>query len=133
SPLHPRYVYWSGSLADAGALRAKKAGYRLLTQTGADLGARMHHAFAETLAAHDKALLIGTDCPALDAPRLTHAATLLDANDAVLVPAHDGGNGAIGLARPALPVLSTLFRGIAWGSATVAGNTRTRLRRAGLS
>ena len=64
------------------ALAAGPSPPRFCTQTGADLGARMHAAFTDELA-RGPTLLIGTDCPALTAGHLHAAAEaiVLDAND----------------------------------------------------
>ncbi len=87
-----------------------------------DLGARMARAARRTLAAGEPILLIGTDCPALDATELQHAASALQHADATLVPAFDGGYVLLGLNRfhPAL------FSGIAWSTNTVAAETMRR-------
>ena len=47
--------------------------------------------------------------------------------DAVVLPAEDGGYVLIGLRQPS----SSLFEGLAWGCSGVMGETRLRLRRAG--
>ncbi|MGH8273903.1 MAG: TIGR04282 family arsenosugar biosynthesis glycosyltransferase [Gammaproteobacteria bacterium] len=133
STLEQRYFYWAGALMDAEPMRAKHLGYRLVKQTGASLGARMQQAFTEVLEDNDAALLIGTDCPDLDAGRIAHAARLLGANDAVLIPAYDGGYVAIGLTQRAAPVLTTVFNDIVWGDRDVAERTRANLRRANLT
>ena len=97
-------------------------------QHGDDLGERMLNAFAQ-LCRGRYALLIGTDCPALTAEMLRSAASaLLDNNDAVFVPAEDGGYVLIGLRY----AIASLFDGIPWGSETVMAQTRERLRAAGV-
>jgi len=100
----------------------------LAPQQGGDLGARMAHAFDSLCAAHP-VLLIGTDCPALEGDTLRRAAgALAQGEDAVFVPAEDGGYVLIGLARP----FAALFHGIAWGSDQVMVQSRERLRAEGL-
>lgn len=86
----------------------------------------MHRAFA----AHGgPLLLIGTDCPALTERHLAAAeAALAQGNDAVFIPAEDGGYVLIGLQRPCPEV----FRDIAWSTAHVMAQTRARLLEAGL-
>lgn len=93
-------------------------------QRGADLGARMSHAFA----VRTPLVLIGTDCPQLSADDLTGAAAALAAHDVVLQPANDGGYVLIGLARPQPP----LFESIDWGGPTVLQQTRERIAALGL-
>lgn len=108
---------------------AQQHGVALCDQGDGDLGARMARALGSALAQDMPALLVGSDCPAL-APEYLRAAAaaLVNGNDAVIGPAEDGGYVLIGLARgPVAP----LFEDIVWGSATVLGQTRTRLTRFG--
>lgn len=99
-------------------------GCELRHQHGNDLGARMAHALETTLVDAEFAVLIGTDCPALDTDYLAQACTALaDGADAVLGPAEDGGYVLIGLRR----FDPTVFAGVTWGSPTVLAQTRRRL------
>ncbi|NMQ29199.1 glycosyltransferase [Candidatus Accumulibacter phosphatis] len=99
-------------------------------QFGDDLGARMAAAFA----AHaGPLLLIGTDCPALQSEHLAAAARALSdeqagGNDAVFIPAEDGGYVLLGLRCPQ----PGLFEGVDWGSERVMAQTRQRLLALGL-
>jgi len=109
------------------------------TQCAGDLGARMHQALCDGLAAQPAALVIGTDAPQLDRHRLREAALALQSHDAVLVPALDGGYALLGLRRPATDTSSpvplaplALFTNMTWSTATVAHETRLRLRQLGL-
>lgn len=96
----------------------------LVPQAAGDLGARMFAAFEATLAACPRALLIGSDCPALSACYLHSAERALrEGCDAVLCPSEDGGYVLIGLAR----CDARLFDGIAWGGVGVTAETRKRL------
>ena len=96
----------------------------LAAQAGGDLGLRMLAAFATALAIHSRALLLGSDCPALAASHLRQAdRALREGADAVFVPCEDGGYALIGLQRPE----ARLFDGIAWGGENVMADTRTRL------
>lgn len=106
---------------------ARDSGATLHVQHGADLGARMGHAFARAHAAGRSLVLIGADCPALEVADLLDAAAALEAHDAVLVPAEDGGYVLVGLARAA-----PIFDAMAWGGPGVMAATRDRLRAAGL-
>ena len=103
---------------------ALRHGVEVVSQCDGDLGARMQHAAANTLAGAAHLIIIGTDCPAMTPDQLRNAATVLDAHhDAVLIPAEDGGYVLIGLKWwDAL-----LFSDIAWGSDRVLATTRTRL------
>ncbi|MBK7079238.1 MAG: TIGR04283 family arsenosugar biosynthesis glycosyltransferase [Betaproteobacteria bacterium] len=120
---------WCAAAADAPRCAAWAAGhgFALHRQCDGDLGARMRHAVDSALARGERVLLIGTDCPALDADALGEAAAALADHDAVLVPAEDGGYVAIGLARAV-----DAFTGIAWSTADVAAHTRARFAAAGI-
>ncbi|QJR16640.1 TIGR04282 family arsenosugar biosynthesis glycosyltransferase [Usitatibacter palustris] len=98
---------------------AAQFGATLHRQRGADLGARMHAAFA----AGTPRLLIGSDCPALSAADLHAAWGALTKCEAVFAPAEDGGYVLVGLARPQ----PSLFEGVNWGTAAVMTQTRARL------
>lgn len=91
-------------------------------QAEGDLGERMLKA-VECSSTPAGTLVIGTDCPALSAAHLREAARALDDNDAVAIPAEDGGYVLIGMQRPA----PELFAGIDWGSDRVMLQTRQRL------
>lgn len=88
-----------------------------------DLGQRMARAAERALAQGDAVLLVGSDCPALDAGKLGEAARALEARDAVLVPALDGGYVLLGLRR----FDASLFIDLPWGSETVGAMTLQRL------
>ena len=93
-------------------------------QRGADLGARMYHAFARSLRRAERVVLIGSDCPVLRASDLRKAARwLAGGTDAVFAPAEDGGYALVALRR----VSPQLFRGVQWGGAQVMAQTRARL------
>jgi rSAM/selenodomain-associated transferase 1 len=98
---------------------------RCLPQEGGDLGERMGNAVARTLAAGQWPVLVGTDCPVLDAGVLTEACEALEEGcPAVLAPAEDGGYALLGL-RQAAP---ELFQGMDWGTDRVLARTRRILR-----
>jgi uncharacterized protein len=98
----------------------------LVAQPPGDLGARMDAALRAALERGERALLVGTDCPALDLAHLARAADALAHCDAVVGPAEDGGYVLIGLARPL-----DLFTAIEWGTPTVLAATRARLAATG--
>lgn len=95
----------------------------LTAQCEGDLGRRMQHALGRVLSTHRKALLIGTDAPALDRLQLRRAACLLNSHSAVFVPAIDGGYVLVGLAQP----IPALFERIDWSTERVMAQTRDRL------
>ncbi len=110
--------------------RRLQAGHGLLLneQGEGDLGARMHRALARALAKHRRALLIGTDVPALDSAMLQRADAALVQADAVFVPALDGGYALVGLKRDA----PALFEGVDWSTDRVMAQTRDRAAMVGL-
>lgn len=106
---------WHGFVPPQGAV--------VTAQGPGDLGARMARAAQRTLDRHENVLLIGTDCPALDAQALRDAALILETHQAVLHPAHDGGYVLLGLAA----YHASLFGDMPWSTADVAALTRQRL------
>lgn len=93
-----------------------------------DLGARMARASQRVTADGTPILLIGTDCPALDAALLRQAAEALRQHDASMVPTLDGGYALLGL-RHHHPCL---FEDMPWSTADVAALTRQRAAQRGL-
>ena len=95
-----------------------------------DLGQRLTAATGAIFEAGAGAVIvIGGDCPYLDATQLRDAALALGKHDVVLGPARDGGYYLIALRRPEPAV----FAGIAWSSPQVLAQTRERCASAGLS
>lgn len=102
----------------------------LVAQGEGDLGARMRHQFERAFdEGAERAIVIGTDAPALVADMLRRAAEALADSDAVFVPAVDGGYALIGLRRRR-GVLPTLFDVMPWSTSAVMASTRERLAQA---
>jgi rSAM/selenodomain-associated transferase 1 len=95
----------------------------LTDQGDGDLGARMARVARRVTGAGEAVLLIGTDCPELNAEHLQRAAQALQRHDATLIPATDGGYALLGLNR----FHATLFESMAWSTETVAATTLDRL------
>jgi rSAM/selenodomain-associated transferase 1 len=107
----------------------REYGVRLRRQCAGDLGRRMNHALNRTLSEGHDGVLIGGDCVSLGQAELWNALhQLATGPEVVLGPAVDGGYVLVGLRQPC----SRMFRGIAWGTATVMAATRRRLRRTGV-
>lgn len=103
---------------------APRASVTLTEQGPGDLGERMLRALARALRTASAAILIGSDCPALEPRHLADAAARLAAgDDAVLGPAEDGGYVLLGARR----VDTRLFEGIDWGGPEVLNATRRAL------
>jgi rSAM/selenodomain-associated transferase 1 len=101
----------------------------LAEQPPGDLGMRMAKCFEARLTSAPFVIVIGTDCPDLDAQYLRRAAALLSAGkEAVVGPALDGGYVLLGL-RHCPP---RLFADIPWGTERVLDATRMSLQNAKL-
>ena len=89
---------WCAGPIDHAFLRECGAHFNvpLLPQCEGDLGARMAHCLAGLLETHERALLIGSDCPAFTTEHLTQAVVALDAARMVFTPAEDGGYVLVG-------------------------------------
>ena len=91
----------------------------LCEQHGADLGQKMKLAFDEVLKHHEKAVIIGTDCPHISAEIITEAFNKLDKFDVTIGPAVDGGYYLLGLKKNQ----NQLFSEIEWSTSTVLSKT----------
>ena len=98
-------------------------------QIGGDLGGRMAAVAQRVLASGANLLLLGMDCPELEAHHLQTAAAQLSGSDAALIPSLDGGYVLLGLRRfhPAL------FQAVPWSTDAVCAITRERLGTLGWS
>lgn len=106
----------------------RQTGCRLRRQPGGDLGRRMARAIDTALAAGaQRVVLVGSDCPLLDAAAIRDALQALKQADAVLQPAEDGGYVLLGTRR----TLAGLLAGIDWSSGRECRQTLARLRRRG--
>lgn len=91
-------------------------------QSEGDIGCRMASAFqASFQAGMNSVVLIGTDCPDLNAKLIAQAFQELEQHDLVLGPAQDGGYYLIGLHR----LIPELFTGISWSTAEVLKQTQS--------
>jgi uncharacterized protein len=98
-------------------------------QAVGDLGVRMADAARRAAAVREQVLLIGTDCPQLDAVHLRRATELLIDSDAVLYPTFDGGYALLGLRR----FDPRPFEQVPWSTAAVADRTIDCIRELGWS
>jgi uncharacterized protein len=98
-------------------------------QRGHDLAQRLSRAFAELLRRHSRAVIIGTDSPALAPSVLRLALGELRATDAVLGPCPDGGYYLVGLRR----TCPGLFSGLRLGTEFAFRDTLASLLDHGLS
>ncbi len=104
-------------------------------QAGADLGARMAHAFRAVLGEPGRAdrsgigLLFGSDLPLLTQQHFRESLRALRQADAVFCPTHDGGYCLVGLKA----IHDDLFQLRAWSHGEVLEETMQAARRSGLS
>lgn len=109
-------------------------GLALAVQPQGDLGTRMARAFEHAFSTSaGPVLLMGSDCPALDAAVLRQAAAALRDQAAVFVPALDGGYALVGLRAAPPGLLQALFADMAWSTPRVMADTRARLATAGVA
>lgn len=111
APQHPAWHSW------------RLRGLEWSDQGQGDLGARMGRAAQRSLARGERILLMGTDCPELDAARLQQSAHMLESHQAVMQPTFDGGYALLGLQR----FDPQVFREIAWSTDCVARETGRRM------
>jgi len=122
------------------------SGTRFLPQVDGDLGQRLTTVVqTEFVRERERIFLVGGDCPGLSQEYFLQADGVLDSNDIVIGPAHDGGYVLLGLKRPvassaskgrdlSLPKgLEALFTNIAWSSPTVLEQTLGAARTQNLS
>lgn len=97
-------------------------------QPQGDLGERMSYACDQAFACGAPGVvLVGTDCPDLDATRIAALVDRVGQGAFVLQPALDGGYVAFGLPRPC----PSVFQGVAWSTGQVLAETVLRLRSVG--
>jgi rSAM/selenodomain-associated transferase 2/rSAM/selenodomain-associated transferase 1 len=118
--------YADGSMGDM--CRWLGTGIRFVAQGHGNLGFRMQRAVREAVYAGARSVvIIGADCPEVNATIVTNAFDLLQTQPLVFGPARDGGYYLIGL-RQALPCL---FENIEWGKRQVLADSLARARAAG--
>ncbi len=124
---HGGHPDFAAALAAAHSAHGISAPLKLSAQGEGDLGQRMERALLRALDQGKRALLMGTDAPALDAAYLRRAAQALEEADAVFGPAADGGYALVGLRRP----VPHLFDRMVWSTSQVMAQTRERLLHSG--
>jgi rSAM/selenodomain-associated transferase 1 len=94
--------------------------YEKNIQTGNDLGDKMKNAFATVFGNRNKKLvIIGTDCPDLNASVIMNAYVYLEDHDIVIGPASDGGYYLLGMKK----LHPRLFEKIDWSTEKVLAQT----------
>lgn len=127
-----RYVAYAPDQAETMMRDLAGAGYRFLPQRGDDLGARMKQLFSDLRSlGHSRAVLIGSDLPALPMDILRDAFAKLDgaARQVVLGPSRDGGYYLVGMNQPT----PEIFENMTWSHDRVLAQTTERLNRLGVA
>ena len=89
-------------------------------QCGQDLEERINNAFALAFQMeYDKAVIMGTDCPELNAEIMMNAFAYLTTYDVVIGPAEDGGYYLLGMNQ----LYTQQFQNISWSTQTVFEDT----------
>lgn len=103
-----------------------------MPQMGNDLGQRMGNALAAVFdQGAQKAIIVGTDIPDINARHLLEAMDLLDQKQVVIGPSLDGGYWLIGFQQDGF--CPDLFYPIDWGTETVFSTTLEKCKAANLS
>lgn len=122
----PAYLFYTDGLPPADA-RDTRFSYHI--QVEGDLGSRMTNALSFVLSRHQKALIIGSDCPELTPEILHVCCRSLDEKDIVLGPAGDGGYYLLGCSA----LHPILFANINWSTPSVLNHTIEKITGANLS
>lgn len=106
-------------------------GVTLHTQKGADLGARMAAAFAESfIAGYGEIVIIGTDHPTLAPAFIEHAFNLLEESGSICIgPSEDGGYYLLGMNS----FYPQLFQGMTYSHNQVFTDTLDRAEAIGVN
>jgi hypothetical protein len=116
-----RHLYYSNIINQNDQWPDQKYSKRL--QFGNDLGERMSNAFKEVFSIYNdienKVVIIGSDCPEIDANLIHSAFERLSEFDVVIGPTFDGGYYLMGMNK----YEPELFNNIEWSTTTVFDET----------
>ncbi|MEM9548147.1 MAG: TIGR04282 family arsenosugar biosynthesis glycosyltransferase [Bacteroidota bacterium] len=112
-----RYVYYS-SFIDNNDKWPNQIFEKRLQQQG-DLGNRITSAFQAVFESCEQVVIIGSDCPQLTAGHIQDAFQVLESNDVVMGPSHDGGYYLLGIKE----YYPALFQEISWSTDKVFEET----------
>ena len=99
-------------------------------QGSGSLGERLARSFADSfITGKERVIIVGSDCPFLTPEILANGFDLLQKNDLVIGPAHDGGYYLIGFSKPE----PLLLADIAWGTDKVFLQTAEIAKKRGLT
>ncbi|MEO0734949.1 MAG: TIGR04282 family arsenosugar biosynthesis glycosyltransferase [Bacteroidota bacterium] len=122
-----RYLFYSNEVTKNDGWPAAK--FVKALQHQGDLGERMQTAFVTAFAAgHERAIIIGSDCPGITTEYLREAFAALEDHDLVIGPALDGGYTLLGMRK----LHSELFTEMEWSTDQVLPTTLARAAAANL-
>ena len=104
------YLFYEGQVPEE-----KQNSFHYLLQPEGDLGEKMFNAISYVLQKHNRAIIIGSDCPYLEAADVLMCCNHLDIVDITLGPTEDGRFYMLGC-REALPYL---FKDMTWSTSSV--------------
>lgn len=109
-PVH-KFIFYTGGLIENDMW--SRDGFYKFKQTEGDLGNRMQQAFENVFTiGYERVVIIGSDCYDLTSVIINNAFDILNQNDLVLGPAHDGGYYLLGMKSSHPP----LFQNKPWST-----------------
>jgi rSAM/selenodomain-associated transferase 1 len=119
-----RILVYSPADAESWFRHAAGSRYRVIPQSGGELGERLASFIHEQMRSKDdRIVVLGADSPTVPSAFVEQAFDELKIADVVFGPAMDGGYYLLGCARELPPI----FDGIAWSGPTVLAETIARL------
>ena len=106
-----------------------KNDFEFVVQSNGDLGQKMKASLHLVLEQHDKAIIIGSDCPNITKELINDAFLQLNQYDYVIGPSKDGGYYLLGLTS----IEVDIFSNILWSTDQVFSTTMNRLNAAGVT
>jgi rSAM/selenodomain-associated transferase 2/rSAM/selenodomain-associated transferase 1 len=121
---------WVSDQPDAPLFQSLQQRYPLdiHVQRAGDLGQRMYHICHTVLQQYGAVILVGSDCPFITPRQLDQVLVALEeGNQAVIIPAQDGGYTLLALTQAEWRI----FDGVEWGGERVYRQTLERLQQLG--
>ena len=116
----PVYLFYENALPSE---NERNPTFHYLLQTEGNLGEKIIHALHYVRERHQKAIIIGSDCPDLLPSDIITSIDLLDQFDMVLGPSEDGGYYLLGCRE----VIPDVFQSISWSTDSVLRETLAKI------